>query len=439
MPNLPRWLRKNAGPLLALLAINLLTPSCALFGSGGDSAPVPMPESTPAGTSAGARSAALGLKLYAEMLKGRENDNLSLSPLSVMFALAVVRDGAAGTTRAEVEKLLDLDGSTKDLLDPAKTALPGTPKPPTARPSIHDLAAALSNRKDAKVTLATAAWLSNRLTVNPAFAAAIRDDCNADLKTCDFSAPGLTGEINGWVSKNTAGKIERAIDGIAPGELAMIVNALYFKGEWMQKFKKSNTHDGPFNLTDGTQVQTPMMQATKYCVVFHSPDAVAVGIPFRQKGFVLVAVMPGEKMKLADLQAFLTAENWQKIRAGMKDEMLPLTFPKFTLRQSATLVPTLSNLGMASAFTPQADFSGIGTAPAGVPLFVTSVRHETFVDVNEDGAEAAASTSAGFGCSAVRKPGAPIVFDRPFVYAIVDRVTGAVLFLGQITNPLAAK
>jgi serine protease inhibitor len=373
---------------------------------------------------------AFGLSLFTASVKGRESDNLIVSPLSAMLALAMSADGASGATNDEMRKALGLSGISEKDSDEA----------------FRLLTTALNTRTDATVKLANSLWGGKQYPVADDYKSRLKASFDAAAFTRDLEAKSTADEINKWVSDKTGGKIPAVLDEIPANVVLYVINALYFKGEWKTKFNETWTQKMAF-ITCGDKpsavgpqshaaaVEIPMMGVEANFRSYRADNATLVELPYRQSGLSLVAVLPDRDTGLAYVREKL-AKNWPdwvaKLLATGTHE-LEVRFPKFRLESNLPLNDPLASMGMKLPFDEaKADFSRAfpGTKPGQV--YVNRVIHSTFIEINEAGTEAAAATVVE---SQVLAAPPSEEFDRPFFFAIIDNTSGVPLFFGQITNP----
>ena len=280
--------------------------------------------------------------------------------------------------------------------------------------------------------LANSIWYRNTMTFEQAFLDINRDYFNAEVTGLDFADPAAAGTINNWVNENTNGKIPEIVeDPINPDLVMFLINAIYFKGDWTSQFDKSLTRDAPFTLADGSQKQVEtMFHESSAAVRVYSDDLLrAIDLPYGGDAFSMTILLPREGVPLDDAITALDGPRWQAVTEGLAEAARIVGLPKFTLEYEIELKDVLSALGMEVAFGAGANFSKIRPRN---DLYISEVKHKTFVDVNEEGTEAAAATSVGFGIISV--PG-PFLVDRPFVFVIRERFSGAIIFAGKILDP----
>ena len=364
--------------------------------------------------------------LYAR-LRGQQAGNLFCSPQSIATALAMTSLGARGETAAEMARTLHLSVSQARLPEAYAAFL-----------------ATLQAPKDGtwELSVANRLWGQHGTDFLAPFLEAVRVGFGAELGRVDFAqAPDAARqEINRWVEAETRRKIQNLL---APGSVTpltrlVLTNAIYFRADWAERFDPKATSDQPFALPGGSTRTVPLMFRKVRAGYAGLPDARAklLELPYRGDALSMVVLLPDAADGLGDLEAQLTAaglEGW--LAAATRREVL-VYLPRFSVESRFGLAETLAAMGMPAAFSAQADFSGMNGRR---DLSVSAVVHAARVEVDERGTEAAAATGVAVGVSAAR-PQEPPVFraDHPFVFAIRDRRTGAVLFLGRLLDPRPA-
>ncbi|WP_234736294.1 serpin family protein [Tellurirhabdus bombi] len=344
----------------------------------------------------------------------RANENIFVSPLSMHMALGMLLNGANGTTAEEIKKVLKLDDvSLTEANQIWQQLLEGLPN---ADPKVT-------------TTLANAIFHDNNFASEAGFLTSTTDYFKARVAAEDFTNQATVGKINQWASDNTNGKIKKIVNQIQPNEVLFLLNALYFKGDWKYQFNAEQTQDRPFELVDGGQKTVRMMQLNRELRRAFRPNYTAFELPYGDGTYSMTVMLPKETSSADALIKSLSANEWNQLQNDMTAGSMMIGLPKFTLEYEGNLNGVLSKLGMPTAFTDLADFSKISTKKG---LTVTSVKQNTFVAVDEKGTEAAAVTGIGVG---VTSAPASYFCDRPFVIAITEKQTGAVLFMGKIVNP----
>jgi len=289
-------------------------------------------------------------------------------------------------------------------------------------------------------TLANSIWYRTGISPSQAFLDATRTWFDAQARSLDFSAPGAARTINDWVNEQTRGKIPEIVDDPIPDWVIMyLINAIYFKGSWTQQFDRALTREASFTLRSGAAIPVPMMTHRDPAPAgFYAGDGVTVvDLPYGGRAYAMTIVLPQAPAGIDSLPSTLTRERWDGWMAGLDSEAVIVTMPKFKLTFYRELGPALTTLGMGIAFEcGAADFTPLNPA-AGTETCITRVKHKTFVDVYEEGTEAAAVTSVEFGVTSAPSGPRHVVVDRPFLVAIRERLTGTILFLGKVMNPAA--
>ncbi len=348
------------------------------------------------------------------------NENALLSPLSVGMALAMTNNGAAGATREAIEKTLKFDGfSTEDINA-------------YYRKLMADLPAL-----DPKTTLniANSIWYKQGFNVLPDFLDVNRTFYQAEVSALDFTDPKAPDAINKWVNTKTKGKIPTIIDGGIPEYMVMyLINAVYFKGDWERRFDKSATSKRTFNRPGNNPLQTDFMHVKHTFKVASTDDVEAIELPYGNKKYSMVILKPRGEGGAAPLAEKLPdSDAWGTLASRFQPREVQLSLPKFKFSYENKLNDELSALGMGIAFGQGgiADFSGINGDGG---LQISEVKHKSFIEVNEEGTEAAAVTSVGIELTSAPQTYAFNV-DRPFLFAIRELTTGLILFIGQVNDP----
>jgi serine protease inhibitor len=374
---------------------------------------------TPVDTRLIAGDNAFGLRLFGALAQTDHDQNIFISPTSAAIALTMAYNGAEGTTKEQMTAALALQGMSLTDVNQANAAL----------------LAQLTNL-DPKVVLriANGIWITTRgrLAPKPDFLARTREYYGAEVD----GLQGAPHTINAWVRKQTDGKINSIVsESDMSNVVAILVNAVYFKGEWGQKFDKSATTNGIFTTQDGIKRDVPMMHANVKCPYLRGDGFQAISLPYGSGRARALLFLPDAGTKLADFLSKLTPENWSKWPQMFRAGTGSLALPRFRSEYEADLGKPLTDLGMGIAFVQgQADFAAMAGKTGDV--WISKVRQKTFLEVNEEGTEAAAATGIVMRARAVvLTQHFALTFDRPFLCAIQDNKTGALLFLGVIRDP----
>jgi serine protease inhibitor len=379
--------------------INLLT--CALLAA---APPSPALTKTVEGNSD------FAIDLYGQLAKDRPG-NLFFSPFSVSDALAMTYGGAKGATAAQMSKALhfsDDPHASFSLLNAQLTA----------------------GGKGYQVSVANRLFAAQGLTLLPAFTRLMKDTYQAPIEQLDFAnaAEPSRLHINDWVAKQTHDRIkDLLVPGLIDGSTRLVlVNAIYFKGLWASAFDPKQTRPMPFDI-GGKKVDVPMMSQKLTARYHESPDAQIVELPYQGGDLSMVIVVP--KKELKDLK--LDRRHFDGSLSSVTTEEVQVFLPRFKMTTDFRLDTALKSLGMKDAFSEGADFSGMTGSR---DFSISAVVHKAFVEVNEEGTEAAAATAVVMRELAVRRE--PIVrADHPFVFALRDNRSDSIVFMGRVTDP----
>jgi len=364
--------------------------------------------------------AGFSFNLVRQLAQDRPAASISISPYSAAAALEMVSNGAVGRTQAEMQQVLGTTGLSSANVNAAH----------------KNIATALKSANN-RVVLETAdaIWYRSGIQIRPEFLAVNQEFYDATVEALDFSDPHAVDVINDWASDKTHGKITRLADKmIDPGNARLfLADAVYFKGKWSHPFESKDTKQRPFYLRSGDQKQVPMMAQTRSFGYLEEPDYQAVRLPYAGENLAMYVFLPVRDSSLPDLVGRLTGDTWERMRRQFRSADGSVVIPKFKIESDIELKRPLQALGMRLAFdASRADFSGI--APH---LHISAAIQKTFVDVNEEGTEAAAVTGIAVTTTALRLPSRPfeMVVDRPFLFLIEDRPTQAILFVGLVFDP----
>ena len=355
-------------------------------------------------------------------LAGEEDGNRFFSPYSVSTALAMTYAGARGNTAAEMADTLHFT-LPQDRLHPAFGSIIG---------DLND-----SQREGYQLNVANRLWGQQGYGFLPEYLDVTRQHYGAELAQLDFiweTEPSrLT--INRWVEEQTQQKIK---DLIPPGGVnsltrLVLTNAIYFKGDWKYQFEPELTQEAPFQVAPGEQLSVQMMYQKNRFKYAALPNFQMLEMPYTGEDLSMLALLPNEPDGLADLESWLTAESLDQSIDQLLSKEVFVFLPKFEMTSKFGLAEVLASMGMPEAFNPgAADFSGMN---GGRDLFISSVIHKAFVEVNEEGTEAAAATGVVVGTTSVTPPPELFRADHPFLFLIRDNRTESILFLGRVTHP----
>jgi serpin B len=365
-------------------------------------------------------------RVFAEALYTRlanESGNLFFSPYSVSTALAMTYAGARGETAAQMANALHF-------------TLP-EPQSHAAFAEIGRELSSIPQKGDLDLSVANAIWPDKKYVLLPAFVQLLKDKYQAEPQPVDFvtAAEQARSTINAWVEQKTNDKIKELIlpGGVDSSTRLVLSNAIYFKGKWKEPFKKKLTRDGEFWLTPQKGIHVQMMHQSGQANYGEDDILQILELPYRGDELSMVILLPKEKGGLSEVEKRLTDGFLVQLFGRLSEENVVITLPKFKLEQNFELSSVLAAMGMPYAFMGEkADFSGMcGTRD----LFISKVQHKAFVDVNEEGTEAAAATGVVMEfISAVEYP-FNFNADHPFVFLIREKRFGSILFMGRVEDP----
>jgi serine protease inhibitor len=334
--------------------------------------------------------------------------------LSASMALGMALNGANGETFEAMQAALRLTAMTEAEINQGYRDLIA-------------LLGELDNRTEMKI--ANSMWGHEGFSIEPAFIQAGNTFFDAEVETIDFGSPSAVSRINEWVSEKTDSRIPKLLDEIASEEILFLINAIYFKGKWRETFDPKDTQSGPFQAADGRTYTAALMTRTDTLRYDETAEYQAVDLLYGNGAFAMTVLLPKAGRAPVEVLGALNPQTWQDLTGRFGDVNVRLTLPRFKMEYSRRLNADLTAMGMGIAFDDErADFYRIADVRP-ERLYLTRVDQKTFVEVNEEGTEAAAATSVGVGVTS-----APLVVemrvDRPFVFAIRERLSGTVLFLG---------
>jgi serpin B len=375
-----------------------------------------------ADTSLVAGNTAFSWALYARLKPG--DGNLFFSPYSISTCLALAYSGARGDTAAQMARTLHWDPDQNQLAA-----------------SFGELQGQINNPRDKRgieLDLANGLWAQQDHPFLPAFLEVARRRFGAKVEQVDFRVGGeaVRKEINDWVSHQTKGKITGLIQpgALDPATRLVLANAIYFKGRWAREFNKRNTTQASFSVTPSRKIEAPLMHLTADFKYAEVEGVQLLELPYAGDDLVMVVLLPRESDGLTSLEGRLNEQTLGRWRAQSREQKVEVFFPKFKLTTQFNLAQPLVEMGLSDAFSRRADFSGMDGER---DLLISTVVHKAFVEVNEEGTEAAAATGTIMRSMAiVQRPPIPTFrADHPFLFLIHDRHSGAILFLGRVADP----
>ena len=402
----------NTFPLAILICI-ITFQSCSTA-EVDDSAPLKPFESVAKGHQIVAANNDFAFSLFKEIAQTETKNNFMISPVSASLALGMVYNGAAGETQQAFSNVFNYGNATleetnfvnQNIIDNLTYTASGT---------TFDIANSL--------------WISNTFPVKETFSEANKTYYFAEVQNKDFGDPETIKTINNWVSNKTNGKIPKVLAYVEPNTVLYAINALYFKSDWKFHFNPEDTKPQPFHLDNGTLKQVDMMSMEQDLKYLSNKVFSSVKLPYKNDKYTMTLMLPHTNKTVNDIVAMMNNENWIEWQNNYQVQGLKMAMPKFTFSYKKQLKDPLINLGLGIAFSGNADFSGISDTKTRISF----VLQKTFIDVNEKGSEAAAVTAVGMSTTSVN--GSTFLLNRPFIFAITEKGTGSICFMGKVGIP----
>lgn len=347
-----------------------------------------------------------------------ESENIIISPLSISVALSMATNGANGETQNEMLETLRSGNLTTEAINESYRKLSE---------------ALLSVDKRVLISIANSVWTEDNFPAKKQFIDILKEYYSAEGRAFDINDPGVPDEINGWIEDKTNGLIKDMLDDLDPQTVMLLVNAIYFKGQWNSQFDKDKTDPEPFYKTESASADVPMMKQKNKFRTYRGADFTFAEFPYGQGNFVMDVIVPDEITGVNNIIRTITDESFNQMTESMFSREIELSFPRFKYGYKKELKEILKDMGMGIAFTGMADFSNISD----IAIYISFVLHQAFIETNEEGTEAAAATVIGFETTSMPPQPAVLKLDRPFFYIIRETTTNSILFMGRVSDPLA--
>ncbi len=368
---------------------------------------------------------AFAVDLYQRLAE--EPGNLFFSPYSISLALAMTFAGARGETEQQMAQTLRFT-LPQEQLHPAFNMLDLNLRPPEQKTPTAD-------EQPFQLNIANSLWGHAGFDFLPEFLDLLAENYGAGMYRVDYSDPETARQlINRWVEEQTREKIKELIAQgmLNPMTRLVLVNAIYFKGAWVYPFDRELTREAPFTLLDGSQVNVPMMYLARDFLYMRGKNFSAVRLPYQDSSIGMLLIVPDEG-QFGEVEKAFTPQLLEEIRSNLSLAAVRLSMPKFKMETDFNLSQTLANMGMPAAFDRSlADFSGMTGRK---DLFISNVVHKAYVDVNEEGTEAAAATAVIMELKGMPMNEVELTIDRPFLFFIEDQQSGTLLFAGRVVDP----
>lgn len=365
---------------------------------------------------------ALGFHMLSYLAAQYDPDNICVSPASAHLALDMLENGAAGATKDAIDKTLGIGSMSSLDLD-----------------SNADALTTVLGYADPKVDVenANSVWTDPQISIRPQYLDATQRYYDATSQQVDLGSADGVKRVNEWVSDKTKGNIKTLFDGPQPGTILLLLDAIYFKGNWSTPFDASATADGTFHLLDGTDKQTPMMHRSDHFDFGQVDNVKVLSVPYGSGRLEMVFVLPDDAGDLQNVVSSLDTDDWDKWMKALSGDLVRVTLPKFKMEDTHKLNDVLKAIGMAPAFDSGAEFSALSSSSG---IVISQVLQKTTMQCDEQGVVATAVTAvSGMVTSAGPNSTPPhydeFTADHPFLYAIRDTSTGAILFAGVVAKP----
>ncbi len=358
-------------------------------------------------------------ELFRELNNQDESENIFISPLSIGMALAMTYNGADGQTKVQMGEVLGFENVGDSSLN-------------LAYKGVYD---ALMNSDDkVEISLANSIWYKQEYTVNVDFSDIVNNYYDAVINPINTSDPNSKDIINNWVEEKTNDKIKNLVKEVSPADVMFLVNAIYFNSDWTYIFNKDETTESDFIKENGITVKCQMMKVNEINILsYQDEDFSLIELPYSNKQYGMVIILPSVTKTVDEIISLLTVNELNNILEDTSKSKMTVYMPKFKVEYEIKLNDVLIAMGMSKAFDGSAEFpylfEGISDG-----LYIDRVRHKSFIEVDEEGTEAAAATVV-----VIREFSAlenNIWLNRPFIYLIRENNTGAILFMGKLTDPI---
>lgn len=361
-----------------------------------------------------------GFEVLRELRLQQPNNNVFISPVSIAVTLAMTSNGASRTTREAILRALHLDGQTIETLNAAN----------------HAVIREITDVTAVQISLANALWVQQDASINPSFSSALESSYSAQVGKLDFHNAAAVKAINAWVAKHTQDRVQKIVDRVDPATVAMLTDAIAFKGKWSSPFDPKTTQPHDFKIDRGIVHQVPMMKRSGEYSYTNTNGLEAIRLPYADGAFAMYVVLPQDRSGMESFLKELTPDKFNLFLSSLEMRKGTIELPRFTMAYDTTLNGVLKKMGMGIAFSNNANFENIYKGHQ--RMQINEVRHASFLKVDEEGTEAAAATSVGIRNLAMPRKQPPpfhMVVDHPFFLVIRDDRSGQLLFTGTVFDP----
>lgn len=356
-------------------------------------------------------------QVFSQLWEHGENRNLFISPLSLSIAMALLHNGADGSTKQELAQLLGIQDIEPDRVNTAYAALIDGLEQRSHHLSHLDIANSL--------------WARQGLTFKSEFRQSSQNFYSTEVFNLDFANSDNLSVINGWIDRQTNGKIKEIVSlgDLNANTILILLNAIYFRGVWKQQFNKADTKESPFILSDRKSKLHPMMSQSGTYDYFQNQDFQAIALPYSESDINTIVFLPDDRNSLTDFLHRLNFEKFREWRSQFLRMQGDLILPRFTIEYEESLMDVFKTLGLEIALSVSANYQKI----ANESIAISDIMHKALIEVNEEGTEASAATGVMMQRSLRQK--FSMVVNRPFCCVIQDDQTGVILFMGAVWEP----
>jgi serine protease inhibitor len=409
-------------PLLGGLILSFGTINCPAAPDGAEGLRRAQSSRLPQAETDTERNNVFGISLLVKLMAARGEENIVISPFSLELALGMVYTGCSGSSAAELSRIVGFNPKT----DSQAILFPGMKLSSPIPPGIT-------------LKVANSLWCDRSARLQPTFEAKLKDLFNPEIKSVDLGTADTMRAINDWVAKATENRITDLVQQ-PPKPPLVLIDAVYFKGAWEHPFSVTQDTPTQFEREHGGPCQVTMMKRSLSAPYLETDDFQAVKLPYIGGGFEMLLVLPAKAAGLSTVLQSLSKASWKQTIDKFSEASGTISLPRFKANFRDSLVGPLTQLGIGAIFEPSKDFAPMFEDSR--KFYVSNIIQQTYLRVDEKGSEAAAATEVQIEASAMRAPPEKpfnLVFDRPFLFAIVDDESGQLIFIGVLRDPEQAK
>jgi len=353
--------------------------------------------------------------IFKEIVKEETKENYMISPVSASLALGMVQNGAKNETLNAFNQVFNYGDASLNEINTVNQSI------------INHLT---ENTLGSTFSVANSLWVDNKFKVKEDFIKRNKLFYNAEVQNIDFKNPNSVNIINNWVSDKTQEKIPTIIEEIPSNMVMYAINALYFKSDWKYTFDPEDTTLKPFYISSGRTKEVEMMNMTQDLLYLKNDTFSSILLPYKNDKYNMVILLPNVDKSIKEIVSIMDEKHWSEWLNQYTKERVSLSLPKFSFSYKKMFNKALQNLGLRIAFTDQADFSDISNTATQISF----VLQKTYIEVNEQGTEAAAVTAVGVRTTSIGLD-YKLVMNRPFLFLITEKTTQAISFIGKVGSP----